>query len=70
MGVGWCVGIVVAGVGEDRTVIPLPKKVGLTAGAGAIVALFALRRTYAGLGCGVVFALAAAFLLAVMWFWN
>jgi hypothetical protein len=59
-----------AGVAADRTYIPLPKKIVITALAMIVLTLLILTSLPRRFGCATVFALFAALQVFVMWFWN
>jgi hypothetical protein len=61
----WACGM--AGVASDFTTIPLPKKLAIMVSSSAIFALLARVRSW---GCFIAFAVLAAWIVGVMWFWN
>jgi hypothetical protein len=71
MALTWVLVAMASGVSSDRVLIPLPKKITITAAGIVIVATLAhdADRLWR-VGCLFAFLLAAMALIGVMWFWN
>ena len=63
----WAWASVMSGVASDFVTIPLPKKLAITLGTTVIFVMLARVWNW---GCLIAFALFAAWIVGVMWFWN